>query len=115
MSFAAADFDVLLLGSSEFGGQDDPRMRELADELWRGSSEAFQADNVTAYQDLRGELERVDPSLVHERTLKAIRGRPCRSAVRIAVLHHPLTTVPGFSPWHASPGCSTPGRSRTRC
>ncbi|MBK8265121.1 MAG: metallophosphoesterase [Nannocystis sp.] len=95
VSFAAADFDVLLLGSSEFGGQDDPRMRELADELWRGSSEAFQADNVTAYQDLRGELERVDPSLVHERTLKAIRGRPCRSAVRIAVLHHPLTTVPG--------------------
>lgn len=95
VTYPSADFDVILLGSSEFGGQDDPSLRELAEVLWRRSSEAFQADNLADYQSLRGELERVDPSLVHERALKAVRGRPCRSAARIAVLHHPLTAVPG--------------------
>jgi 3',5'-cyclic AMP phosphodiesterase CpdA len=94
-SYPSAGFDVILLGSSEFGGQDDPKLRALADDLWQRSSAAFQADNMKAYQNLRGELERVDPSLVHERALKAIRARPCRSSVRIAVLHHPLTPVPG--------------------
>lgn len=95
VSFARADFDVILLGSSEFGGQEDPRMRDLADELWKLSAAAFQDDKLEVYKSLRGELERVDPSLVHESALKAIRSRPCRSAVRIAVLHHPLTPVPG--------------------
>lgn len=94
-SYARAELDVMLLGSSEFGGQDQPRMRELASQLWEQTAEAFRDDHLDEYASLRGELERIDPSLVHESTLKKIRNKPCRSAVRIAVLHHPLSAVPG--------------------
>lgn len=94
-SYPEAELDVILLGSSEFGGQDEPRMRELAGQLWERAAEAFRSDNLEAYESLRGELERIDPSLVHESVLKQIRARPCKSAVRIAVLHHPLSAVPG--------------------
>ena len=87
--------EFLLLGSAELGGQvDDAQERHLLLlEL------ATLADPQTEEQrkkalELALQAARDDPGLVHEQDLRRAYANRYRGALRIAVLHHPVSALP---------------------
>jgi hypothetical protein len=90
------DVEVLLLGSSEFGGeaeQDPVREQLLAmvERLWK---EALAKPDEERARALRDQVSRLDPGLVHDADLERVGKESWSRSLRIAVLHHPVSPLP---------------------
>ncbi len=89
------ELEFLLLGSAELGGQvDDAQERHiLLLELATLADPQTQEERKKAL-DLALQAARDDPGLVHEQDLRRAFAHPYRGALRIAVLHHPVSALP---------------------
>ncbi len=94
VSYPQSGLDIALLGSSEYGGQRDPELSALLEKLRAAAHAAFTTDDHAAYERLRREVDRIDPSLVHQSDLSRLRTHPWKHPIRIAVLHHPVSPIP---------------------
>lgn len=97
VTFADIGVDVLLLGSAEFGGEEEKdsdraALLDLVDKLREKA--AGEAD-FSAAKALRDRVARIDPGLVHHADLRRVSEAQWRQPVRIAVLHHPVSPLPG--------------------
>lgn len=89
------ELEFLLLGSAELGGQvDDAQERHiLLLELATLADPQTEAERKKAL-DLALQAARDDPGLVHEQDLRRAYAHSYRGALRIAVLHHPVSALP---------------------
>ena len=87
--------EVILIGSAEFGGEiDEDRERlELQKELAKLPRDPRKQDRVKA-EELATRAARIDPGLVHTRDLDRLAEYPYRHLIRMAVLHHPVSSLP---------------------
>lgn len=87
--------EVLLLGSAEFGGEiDEDRERlVLQKEMAKLPKDPGKQDRGKA-EDLATKAARIDPGLVHARDLDRLGEHRYRHPIRIAVLHHPISSLP---------------------
>ncbi len=94
-----AGIAVVLLGSAEYGGElEDQSVIGMIDEARKRAVEAGETGTAEEAQKLRDRLGRLDPGLVHSQDLSRLRGYNWRdSAVRIAVLHHPVSPMPSIT------------------
>lgn len=88
--------EVLLLGSAEFGGQEerDPVRAELLDLIARLKKGAMEEPDEERAAALRHQVSRIDPGLVHDADLERVRRTEWHAPVKIAVLHHPVSPMP---------------------
>ncbi|MCC6558570.1 MAG: metallophosphoesterase [Polyangiaceae bacterium] len=88
--------EIVLLGSSELGGQEtrDPDEAQILALVDRLRAQSVSADDVAAAERLGRRTVRVDPGLIHRSELDRIKAEPFRQPVRVAVLHHPLSHLP---------------------
>jgi 3',5'-cyclic AMP phosphodiesterase CpdA len=96
VSFADIGVELLLLGSAEFGGEEEKdtdraALLDLVDKLREKA--AGEAD-LDAAKALRDRVARIDPGLVHHADLRRVSETQWRQPVRIAVLHHPVSPLP---------------------
>jgi len=94
LAYPQSGLEIALLGSSEFGGQRDPELSKLLDKLRAAAHAAFTKDDNATYERLRHEVDRIDPSLVHQNDLSRLRNHKWQQPIRIAVLHHPVSPIP---------------------
>lgn len=92
----ALGIEVLLLGSSEFGGEQEQdevwqRLVELVTEYRTKAMDGATADEIGKRLE---DYSRIDPGLVHHQDIHRARGHNWRRPVRIAVLHHPVSAMP---------------------
>jgi len=89
--------EVLLLGSAEFGGEEerDPVRDELLGLIARLKKGAMEEPDEARAAALRQQVSRIDPGLVHEADLERVRRTEWHAPVKIAVLHHPVSPMPG--------------------
>lgn len=80
--YQRAEIEVLLLGSAELGGEQEPMVK------------ALEAQRAEAKEPGAGveKPRRIDPGLVHHSTFP--REKDWMMPVRIAVLHHPVSPLP---------------------
>lgn len=95
-----AGVEIALLGSSELGGEldqdDDTRaLRALVARLHDRARDAFDKNDLDRYAALRDRVEQLDPALVHHEDLRRLEHHPWRHPVRLALIHHPVSPVPG--------------------
>jgi 3',5'-cyclic AMP phosphodiesterase CpdA len=88
--------EFLLLGSAEFGGEEEhdterAALLEIVDKL---RAKAAGEEDVAAGTALRDRVARIDPGLVHHADLRRVKETQWRQPVRIAVLHHPVSPLP---------------------
>ena len=88
--------EFLLLGSSEFGGEQEQdevwqRLVQLVDEYRAKAMSGATADEIGKRLE---EYSRIDPGLVHQQDIHRAQGHAWKRPVRIAVLHHPLSALP---------------------
>jgi 3',5'-cyclic AMP phosphodiesterase CpdA len=90
-----AGLEILLLGSSEFGGQvdEDQERHQLQREMAKLPRDPSKQDKDKA-EELALQAARMDPGLVHTRDLDRVNAQDWRHPVSIAVLHHPLSPLP---------------------
>ncbi len=88
--------DILLLGSAEFGGEDekDPVRLELFKLMMNVRKVALDTNDEERLRALEKQTNKIDPGLVHHEDLQKIRGYSWHLPVRIAVLHHPVSPLP---------------------
>jgi 3',5'-cyclic AMP phosphodiesterase CpdA len=88
--------EVLLLGSAEFGGEEerDPVRDELLALIGRLRKGAMEEPDEERAAALRVQVSRIDPGLVHDADLERVRRTEWHAPVRIAVLHHPVSPMP---------------------
>ena len=88
--------EVALLGSAEFGGEDDEtqvQLTALIDALVTRARDAFAVDELALFDELSQRISRLDPGLVHHRDLKRLESHVWTQPVRIAMLHHPVSPI----------------------
>jgi 3',5'-cyclic AMP phosphodiesterase CpdA len=88
--------EVLLLGSSEFGGEPekDPVREGLLDLIGRLRAGAMAEPDEKKAAALHERVSRIDPGLVHDADLQRVRQTEWQHPIRIAVLHHPVSPLP---------------------
>jgi 3',5'-cyclic AMP phosphodiesterase CpdA len=96
VTYADLGVDFLLLGSAEFGGEEEKdadrvALLELVDKL---RAKAAEEEDEAAAKALRDRVARIDPGLVHHADLRRVNETQWRQPVRIAVLHHPVSALP---------------------
>lgn len=93
---AELDLELVLLGSSELGGEIDrqPAMTELLDLVDRLSKDAHDESDRAKAAALRSKAAQLDPGLVHHEVLRRIAHPDNALPIRIAVLHHPISPLP---------------------
>lgn len=97
VAYADLGVEVLLLGSGEFGCEDE-KDEDRADFIAVLESlrvRAASEGDAEAQAALRDRIARVHPGLVHGADLKRVKEAQWRQPVRIAVLHHPVSPLPG--------------------
>lgn len=103
-AFADAGIEVLLVGSSECGGEHDPDMKAVLATL-RTAVRTSASKQAPKTVELIQRLARVDPALNHNEDLARLRGSKSSwtCPVRIAVVHHPVSALPytEVSAWSA--------------
>jgi predicted MPP superfamily phosphohydrolase len=92
----ALGVEILLLGSSEFGGEKDEddvwqRLVQLVTEYRAKAMDGATADEIGKRVE---DYSRIDPGLVHQQDIYRARAHNWRRPVRIAVLHHPVSAMP---------------------
>lgn len=89
--------EVLLLGSAEFGGEHEkaPEWMDVLELLDRLRRDALAEKDHQKAQAIRERISRLDPGLVEDADLQRVKARRWRMKVRIAVLHHPVSPMPG--------------------
>ncbi|WP_437490495.1 metallophosphoesterase [Sorangium sp. So ce1014] len=94
--YADLGVEFALLGSSEFGGQQetDPVRDELSSLLGRLRKDAMEEPDAERAAVLRDHVSRIDPGLVHDADLQRVRRAEWHAPIRIAVLHHPVSPLP---------------------
>jgi 3',5'-cyclic AMP phosphodiesterase CpdA len=90
------EVEVLLLGSAEFGGEEekDPvreQLHELVDRLRKAAMALPDEEKV---KSLRHSVSKLDPGVVDGTDLAEVGKQTWTRAVRIAVLHHPVSPLP---------------------
>ncbi|WP_437818383.1 metallophosphoesterase family protein [Sorangium sp. So ce1078] len=94
--YADLGVEFALLGSSEFGGQQemDPVRDELLSLIGRLRKDAMEEPDAERAAVLRDHVSRIDPGLVHDADLQRVRRADWHAPIRIAVLHHPVSPLP---------------------
>jgi len=87
--------EVVLIGSAELGGEIDEDRERLAlqREMAKLPKDPGKQDRAKA-EELATKAARIDPGLVHSRDLDRLGEYPYRHPIRIAVLHHPVSSLP---------------------
>jgi len=95
VAWADLGVEILLLGSSEFGGHmdEDYQRYRLLQEVAKLPKDPSKQDRDEA-EKLATRAARIDPGLVHARDLDRVTAHDWREPVRIAVLHHPISPLP---------------------
>lgn len=93
--FNNAGLEVALLGSAEFGGQLDHRLLAMTEQLRHEAVKARDQNRAEDAKALGHRYGRMDPGLVHDEDIRRLRRHDWKDNVRIAVLHHPVSPVPG--------------------
>lgn len=95
VSYPDLGLEILLLGSSEFGGEieEDRERWQLQKEMAKLPRDPSKQDRAKA-EELATQAARIDPGLVHSRDLDRVGEHRFRQPIRIAVLHHPLSPLP---------------------
>ncbi|HZF51692.1 MAG TPA: metallophosphoesterase [Polyangiaceae bacterium] len=96
VSYPDVGVEFLLLGSAEFGGEEEKdadraALLNLVDKL---RAKAADEEDIAAGAALRDRVARIDPGLVHHEDLRRAKETQWRQPVRIAVLHHPVSPLP---------------------
>lgn len=96
VSYPDVGVEFLLLGSAEFGGEEEKdaeqaALLEIIDNL---RAKAAALSDVAAGAPIRDRVARIDPGLVHHEDLRRAKEAQWRQPVRIAVLHHPVSPLP---------------------
>ena len=99
VEYADLGVEFVLLGSAELGGEETRNVDEapILDLLSKLSAQSASSSSMEVAEDLRKRTVRIDPGLVHRSDLdrmKAIQAERRPHAVRVAVLHHPLSPLP---------------------
>lgn len=96
VTFADIGVDLLLLGSAEFGGEEekDADRAALLDLIDKLREKAAVEGDFAEAKALRDRVSRIDPGLVHHADLRRVSETQWRQPVRIAVLHHPVSPLP---------------------
>ncbi|WP_437283609.1 metallophosphoesterase [Sorangium sp. So ce375] len=94
--YADLGVEFALLGSAEFGGQEekDPVRDELLSLIGRLRQGAMDEPDAERAAALRDHVARIDPGLVHDADLQRLRTAQWHAPIRIAVLHHPVSPLP---------------------
>ncbi|WP_437768496.1 metallophosphoesterase [Sorangium sp. So ce281] len=94
--YADLGVEFALLGSAEFGGQEekDPVRDELLSLIGRLRQGAMEEPDAKRAAALRDQVSRIDPGLVHDADLQRLRRAQWHAPIRIAVLHHPVSPLP---------------------
>ncbi|WP_437993589.1 metallophosphoesterase [Sorangium sp. So ce145] len=94
--YADLGVEFALLGSAEFGGQEekDPVRDELLSLIGRLRQGAMDEPDAERAAALRDHVARIDPGLVHNADLQRLRRTRWHAPIRIAVLHHPVSPLP---------------------
>jgi 3',5'-cyclic AMP phosphodiesterase CpdA len=97
VTYADAEVEVLLLGSAEFGGEQEhsSEWQWLHDHMTTLQRDLNADSNPQAVARLLNDLTRVDPGLVQYGDLERAKKHPWRMPVRVAVVHHPVSQLPG--------------------
>lgn len=95
-SYVDLGVEIVLLGSSEFGGEieKDPLHDAMVAFLDGHRIQALSEMDEKKAEELRTKVSRIDPGLVHNRDLERLRQHSSRLPVKIAVLHHPVSPLP---------------------
>lgn len=95
VSYPDFGLEILLLGSSEFGGEVevDRERWELQKAMAKLPKDPSKQDRAEA-EKLAKNAARIDPGLVHSRDLDRVGEHRFRQPIRIAVLHHPVSPLP---------------------
>lgn len=99
VSYAELDLSILLLGSAEFGGElaapHDPEQQDLLARINALRRVLAATSDEAEIRQLLDRLERIDPGLIHAADLQHVRRHAWDGmAIRIAVLHHPVSPLP---------------------
>ena len=89
--------ELVLLGSAEYGGEEDEVGREISsllDRIVASARDAFDRNDLEKFDALCGHVSRLDPGLVHYQDLKRLEAHKWSQPLRIAVLHHPVSPMP---------------------
>ncbi|MFO7566390.1 MAG: metallophosphoesterase [Enhygromyxa sp.] len=89
-----ARLEFALLGSVEYGGQADPVVKEVIDVLRNNAEQQGNIDLEEKAEGIGRRYGRFDPGLVHDEDIQRLRQHPWKERVRIAVLHHPISSMP---------------------
>ncbi|WP_437899841.1 metallophosphoesterase [Sorangium sp. So ce124] len=94
--YADLGVEFALLGSAEFGGEEekDPVRDELLSLIGRLRQGAIEEPDAERAAALRDHVARIDPGLVHNADLQRLRRAQWHAPIRIAVLHHPVSPLP---------------------
>ncbi|WP_437959879.1 metallophosphoesterase [Sorangium sp. So ce119] len=94
--YADLGVEFALLGSAEFGGQQeaDPVRDELLSLIGRLRQGAMDEPDAERAAVLRDNVARIDPGLVHDADLQRVRRAQWHAPIKIAVLHHPVSPLP---------------------
>jgi hypothetical protein len=89
--------EIALLGSAEYGGEEDDIQEQLVhliDEVVTRARDAFEADEMEKYEGLSKQISRLDPGLINYLDLKRLESHRWEQPLRIAVMHHPVSPMP---------------------
>lgn len=92
--YPQAELEVVLLGSSERGQELNADIDRALERLHAEAVSAWDAGEIERAEKLRAELGRIDPGLVHHEELSRVRRHRWQAALRVAVLHHPVSPLP---------------------
>lgn len=102
--------EFALLGSAEYGGQVDPEIHIVVDEVVRRSAAEARKQLEQQAKAIGRRFGRADPGLIHTEDLVRLRQHSWVEPVRIAVLHHPLSPIPGTTEIAAYAGLVNAGQ-----
>lgn len=96
VSYPDLGVEILLLGSAEFGGEEekDPDRAEVLKVVDKLRERAALESDVLESLKLRDRVARIDPGLVHHADLQKAKEHPWKQPIRIAMLHHPVSPLP---------------------
>lgn len=96
VAFPDVGVEVLLLGSAEFGGEEekDPDRAEVLKLVDKLREKAALEPDILESLKLRDRVARIDPGLVHHEDLQRTKEHAWKQPIRIAMLHHPVSPLP---------------------
>jgi 3',5'-cyclic AMP phosphodiesterase CpdA len=97
LSWPGVGLEIVLLGSAEYGGEDDEVQLDLIriiDRLRNQARSALEANEVERFDRITEHLSRLDPGVVDYHDLKRVESHAWTQPVRFAMLHHPISPMP---------------------